>query len=116
MGDPLAVHGVERADDMHAKSSASSIATDKECIAGYPECNHLDRKRPMMRCGLPADRSFLTAQWLSFPFATIQSGLLVTIERGIDRQLDTSPIGRTARTTLQLGTEQSSFGHYASVL
>jgi hypothetical protein len=45
MGDPLAVHGVERADDMRAKSSASSIATDKECIAGYPECIHLDGKR-----------------------------------------------------------------------
>jgi hypothetical protein len=45
MGYPLAVHGVERADVMHAKSSASSIATDKECIAGYPECIHLVGKR-----------------------------------------------------------------------
>ena len=43
------MHGVKRANDMHAKSSASSIATDKECIAGYPECIHLDGKPPIAR-------------------------------------------------------------------
>lgn len=44
MGDPLAVHGVERAGDMHPKSSASSIAADKECIAWHPGMYPLGRK------------------------------------------------------------------------